>query len=56
MHVEVKKFQTKKETYEYLNQQLTLQVKDIQNDIANMANASALVYLLLDGLTGRDFI
>ena len=55
MHVEVKKFQTKKETYEYLNQQLTLQVKDIQNDIANMANASALIYLLLDGLNWAGF-
>lgn len=55
MHVEVKKFQTKRETYEYLNQQLTLQVQGIKNDVANMANASALLYLLLDDLNWAGF-
>lgn len=55
MHVEVKKFETKKETYAYLNEQLELQVKDIRNDVANMANASALIYLLLDDLNWAGF-
>ena len=55
MHVEVKKFNTKKETYQYLNEQLVLQVKDIKNDVANMANASALIYLLLDDLNWSGF-
>ncbi|MBQ1215495.1 MAG: GAF domain-containing protein [Firmicutes bacterium] len=55
MHVEVKKFNTKKETYKYLNEQLVLQVKDIKNDVANMANASSLIYLLLDDLNWSGF-
>ena len=55
MHVEVKKFETKKETYAHLNEQLKLQVKDIRNDVANMANASALIYLLLADLNWAGF-
>ena len=55
MHVEVKKFATKKETYAYLDEQLLLQVQDIRNDVANMANASALLYLLLEDLNWAGF-
>lgn len=55
MYVEIKTFDTKKETYAYLKEQLILQVKDVSDDVANMANASALLYLLLSELNWAGF-
>ena len=55
MEIEVKKFESKKELYESMNDSLVHLLKESDDPVSNLSNASALIKLFLDEINWVGF-